>query len=348
MKLMIDDAVWGYSEIFSEFGEVITLPGRQINHKSLLDCDVLIVRSRTKVNKELLKGTKIQFVGSTVAGLDHIDEIYLRENNIAFASAQGCNANAVAEYVISAIANLSYDFNFKLSGKTLGIIGVGNVGSRLDFKARQLGLTTLLNDPPREINEGSDNFVSLDKALSADIVSFHTPLTFSGVHPTYNLLGSHNFNIIKEDAIVINAARGGIIDETIWQNTATKANVIDCWENEPDINSTLQKSAYWSTPHIAGHSIDAKFMGSFMIYKELCKFKQKPMKNRIEKLINPESRTIEKNTLHETLNAIFPFIDDHLAIKNISKFEDYRRNYPDRFEWKHFKTRFDIPYKKNI
>ena len=348
MKLMIDDAVWGFSEIFSEFGEVITLPGRQINHKSLLDCDVLIVRSRTKVNEELLKGTKIQFVGSTVAGLDHIDEGYLHENNIAFASAQGCNANAVAEYVISAIANLSNDFNFELSGKTLGIIGVGNVGSRLDFKARQLGLTTLLNDPPREINEGSDNFVSLDKALSADIVSFHTPLTFSGAHPTYNLLGSHNFNIIKEDAIVINAARGGIIDETIWQNTATKANVIDCWENEPNINSTLQKSAYWSTPHIAGHSIDAKFMGSFMIYKELCKFKQKPIKNRIEKLINPESRTIEKNTLHETLNAIYPFIDDHLAIKNISKFEDYRRNYPDRFEWKHFKTRFDIPYKKNI
>ena len=348
MKLMIDDAVWGFGEIFSEFGEVITLPGRQINHKSLLDCDVLIVRSRTKVNEELLKRTKIQFVGSTVAGLDHIDEGYLRENNIAFASAQGCNANAVAEYIISAIANLSNDFDFELTGKTLGIIGVGNVGSRLDFKARQLGLTTLLNDPPREINEGSDNFVSLDKALSADIVSFHTPLTFSGTHPTYNLLGSHNFNIIKEDAIVINAARGGIIDETIWQNTVTKANVIDCWENEPNINSTLQKSAYWSTPHIAGHSIDAKFMGSFMIYKELCKFKQKPIKNRIEKLINPESRTIEKNTLHETLNAIYPFIDDHLAIKNISKFEDYRRNYPDRFEWKHFKTRFDIPYKKNI
>ena len=342
MKLMIDDAVWGFSEIFSEFGEVITLPGRQINHKSLLDCDVLIVRSRTKVNEELLKGTKIQFVGSTVAGLDHIDEGYLRENNITFASAQGCNANAVAEYVISAIANLSNDFDFELSGKTLGIIGVGNVGSRLDFKAKQLGITTLLNDPPRQEIEEKQGFVDLNTAISADIVSFHTPLTFSGTHPTYNLLGSHNFNIIKEDAIVINAARGGIIDETIWQNTATKANVIDCWENEPNINSTLQKSAYWSTPHIAGHSIDAKFMGSFMIYKELCKFKQKPIKNRIEKLINPESRTIEKNTLHETLNSIYPFIDDHLAIKDILKFEDYRRNYPDRFEWRHFKTRFDI------
>ena len=348
MKLMIDDAVWGFGEIFSDFGEVISLPGRQINHKSLLDCDVLIVRSRTKVDEKLLKGTKIQFVGSTVAGLDHIDEGYLRENNIAFASAQGCNANAVAEYVISAIANLSNDFDFELPGKTLGIIGVGNVGSRLDFKAKQLGLTTLLNDPPREINEGNNKFVTLDKALSADIVSFHTPLTFSGIHPTYNLLGSHNFNIVKEDAIVINTARGGIIDEDLWEKTKTKANVIDCWEEEPNINTKLQNSAYWATPHIAGHSIDAKFMGSYIIYKDLCSFTKTPLKNEVGHFINPAVVTINENTLHETLNAIYPFIDDHLTIKNISKFEDYRRNYPDRFEWKHFKTRFDIPYKKNI
>ena len=343
MKLMIDDAVWGYSEIFSEFGEVITLPGRQINHKSLLDCDVLIVRSRTKVNEELLKGTKIQFVGSTVAGLDHIDEAYLRENNITFASAQGCNANAVAEYVISAIANLSNDFDFKLSGKTLGIIGVGNVGSRLDFKAKQLGLTTLLNDPPREINEGNNKFVTLDKALSADIVSFHTPLTFSGAHPTYNLLGSHNFNIIKEDAIVINAARGGIIDETIWQNTVTKANVIDCWENEPNINSNLQKSAYWATPHIAGHSIDAKFIGSFMVYKDLCKYIKKPLNDDIEYLINPELRIIRENNLHDTLNSIYSFQADDKAIQDVSNFEDYRRNYPERYEWRHFETQYKLP-----
>ncbi|MBT7149266.1 MAG: 4-phosphoerythronate dehydrogenase, partial [Thiotrichales bacterium] len=131
MKLMIDDAVWGFSEIFSEFGEVITLPGRQISNESLLDCDALIVRSRTKVDEALLRGSKIKFVGSTVAGLDHIDQIYLNDNNIAFSSAQGCNANAVAEYVISAISNLANDFDFKLLGKTLGIIGVGNVGKRL-------------------------------------------------------------------------------------------------------------------------------------------------------------------------------------------------------------------------
>ena len=138
MKLVIDDTVWGFEVIFSDFGEIVTLPGRQINRQSLLDCDILIIRSRTKVNKELLQGTKVQFVGSTVAGVDHIDESYLHENKITLTSAQGCNANAVAEYVISAISNLANDLSFDLSNKTLGIIGVGNVGSRLDFKAKQL------------------------------------------------------------------------------------------------------------------------------------------------------------------------------------------------------------------
>ena len=343
MKLMIDDAVWGFEEIFSKFGEVITLPGREINRQSLIDCEILIVRSRTKVNCDLLKDTNIKFVGSTVAGLDHIDQTYLHKNNITFVSAQGCNANAVAEYVISAIANLANDFNFDLSSKTLGIIGVGNVGTRLYSKAKQLGINTLLNDPPRQDKEGSNEFVKLDEALSADIVTFHTPLTFSGLYPSHNLLGSHNFNLIREDTILINAARGGIIDENIWEKIATKANVIDCWENEPNINSKLQIKAYLATPHIAGHSIDAKFTGSFMIYKELLKFTNNSPNKQIEQLINPEVGIIKESSLHETINSIYSFKDDSIAIKDSTKFENYRRNYPDRYEWEHYQTQYKIP-----
>ena len=343
MKLMIDDAVWGFDQIFSEFGEVVTLPGRQISNESLQDCDALIVRSRTRVDEELLRNSKIQFVGSTVAGLDHIDQPYLEDNAITLSSAQGCNSNAVAEYVISAIANLSHDYNFKLSDRTLGIIGVGNVGRRLDFKAKQLGIKTLLNDPPRESREGSEHFVSLEEALGADIVTFHTPLTFSGIYSTHNLLNSHNFNHIKKDAIIINAARGGIINELFWDKTPTKANIIDCWENEPNINPTLQKSAYWATPHIAGHSIDAKFMGSFMIYKDLCKYIKKPLNDNIEHLINPELKIIRENNLHETLNSIYSFHADDKAIQDISNFENYRRNYPERYEWRHFETEYKLP-----
>ena len=343
MKLLIDDAVWGSNQIFSEFGEVFTLPGREIRSESLKDFDALIVRSRTRVDEKLLRGSKIKFVGSTVAGLDHIDKNYLEDNAIKLSSAQGCNANAVSEYVISAIANLSKDYGFKLSNKTLGIIGVGNVGRRLEVKAKQLGMKTLLNDPPREALEGSDNFTSLESALSADIVTFHTPLTYSGLNPTYKLLDSHNFKHINNDAIVINAARGGIINETVWEKTQTKANIIDCWENEPNINLNLQKSAYWATPHIAGHSIDAKFMGSFMIYKDLCKYIKKPLNDNIEHLINPELKIIRENNLHETLNSIYSFHADDKAIQDISNFENYRRNYPERYEWRNFETEYKLP-----
>jgi erythronate-4-phosphate dehydrogenase len=343
MKLLIDDAVWGSNQIFSEFGEVFTLPGREIRSESLKDFDALIVRSRTRVDEKLLRDANIKFVGSTVAGLDHIDKNYLEDNAITLSSAQGCNANAVSEYVISAIANLSKDYGFKLSNKTLGIIGVGNVGRRLEVKAKQLGMKTLLNDPPREALEGSDNFTSLESALSADIVTFHTPLTYSGPHPTYKLLDSHNFKHINNDAIVINAARGGIINETVWEKTQTKANIIDCWENEPNINLNLQKSAYWATPHIAGHSIDAKFMGSFMIYKDLCKYIKKPLNDNIEHLINPELKIIRENNLHETLNSIYSFHADDKAIQDISNFENYRRNYPERYEWRHFETEYKLP-----
>jgi erythronate-4-phosphate dehydrogenase len=343
MKLLIDDAVFAQQEIFSDFGQIITLPGRDINRDAARDCDVLIVRSRTQVTKDLLQGSRVMFVGSTVVGLDHIDKSYLKQNNIAFASAQGCNANSVAEYVISALANLAVDYDFDLAEKTLGIIGVGNVGTRLNTLAKQLGMTTLLNDPPRQDRESNNDFVELNEALSADIVSFHTPLTFTGAHPSHNLLAQHNFDLIGTDTIIINAARGGIIEEAIWQKTQTKANVIDCWEDEPYINPLLQQSAYWATPHIAGHSVDAKFMGSYMIYQALCKFTNTDANDAIANLVQPPQVAIKQYTLQTTLNAIYPFIKDALAIKDISNFDDYRRHYPERYEWQHFDTDFQLP-----
>lgn len=287
MKLIIDDACYAYDEIFSQFGEIVTMAGRDINTVSVKDADVLIVRSRTKVNEELLKGSSVKFVGSTVAGLDHVDEDYLQANNIEFFSAQGCNSMAVAEFVIATILNLAKKHNFNYQEKTLGIIGVGNVGSRLAAKAELLGIKTLLNDPIRQNKENLPNFVDLDTALSADIVTFHTPLTFNGDYPSFKLLNKANFHNITNQTILFNAARGGVIDEKIWEKTSTLENIIDCWENEPNINQNLQKSAYLASPHIAGHSVDAKFMGSFMVYKALCKFLDEKQQESIKNLINP-------------------------------------------------------------
>ncbi|MCH9711889.1 MAG: 4-phosphoerythronate dehydrogenase [Proteobacteria bacterium] len=343
MKLIIDDACYAYNEIFSQFGEITAMAGRDINAASVKNYDVLIVRSRTQVNEQLLKGSSIKFVGSTVAGLDHVDQDYLKKNNIKFFSAQGCNSMAVAEFVISTILNLADKHNFNYQDKTLGIVGVGNVGSRLAAKAELLGIKTLLNDPIRQDNENLTNFVDLDTALCADIVTFHTPLTFDGQYPSFKLLNQANFHHINEKTILFNAARGGVIDEQIWEKTQTLENVIDCWENEPNINKNLQQSAYIASPHIAGHSVDAKFMGSFMVYEALCDFLGEKQQESIKNLINPGVLTLKSENLLDCLNEIYNFKQDTVAIKNIENFEIYRRNYPIRYEWPHYLSKIPLP-----
>ncbi len=343
MKLIIDDACYAYNEIFSQFGDITAMAGRDIDAKSVKNSDVLIVRSRTKVNKTLLAGSNIKFVGSTVAGLDHVDQDYLKNNNIEFFSAQGCNSMAVAEFVISTIINLAEKHSFNYQDKTLGIIGVGNVGSRLAAKAELLGIKTLLNDPIRQENENLPNFVNLDTALSADIVTFHTPLTFDGKYPSFKLLNQDNFHNISEKTILFNAARGGVIDEKIWEKTQTLENVIDCWEDEPNINQKLQDSAYLASPHIAGHSVDAKFMGSFMVYEALCDFLGEKQQESIKNLINPGVLELKSDNLLDCLNEVYDFKQDTSAIKNIENFEYYRRNYPIRYEWHHYNSKIPLP-----
>ncbi len=343
MKLVIDDVVYEYAKIFGDFGEILALPGRDITAENVQNCDILIIRSRTKINRALLQNSNVRFVGSTVAGLDHIDLDYLHKNNIQLFSAQGCNAMAVAEFIISACVNLAAEFKFDLRQKTLGVIGVGNVGSRLATKANLLGIKTLLNDPLRQASEHLPDFVDLNTALSADIVSFHTPLTFAGARPSHHLLNRHNFKYVQPNAIIFNAARGGIIDEQIWQQTRTLANVIDCWEDEPNISQPLQQSAYWATPHIAGHSVDAKFMGSFMVYEALCDHLNIAQNPAIVQLIKPQKISIEQPTLLTTLNAIYDFKRDSLAIENPENFEHYRRFYPKRYEWQHFNSTVKLP-----
>ncbi len=364
LTLVIDDAVYGYQQLFSKFGKIIALPGRKIDKNCVKNADILIVRSRTKVDKNLLSGSKVCFVGSAVSGLDHIDINYLKHAHICFFSAQAANANAVAEYVISALVNLEADFQFRLSDKSLAIIGVGNVGAHLYTKVKMLGIKIYLHDPPKLEKENlimqkkmvhfsKDNliqesfskecftkaeFVDLKTALTADIISMHTPLTKMGKYPSFHLLGAHNFHHINKNTILINTARGGVIDESVWQKTPTLANVIDCWENEPHINQILRKNAYLATPHIAGHSVDAKFTASSMVYKALCRFMGEVPSENLKNPIETVSINIKNvTTLKNTLNKIYDFKQDSPALLSAKAFENYRRHYPKRYEWKHFK-----------
>lgn len=260
-------------EAFEGLGNLSMLPGRAISSADLKDTQILLIRSITPVDEKLLKGTPVRFVGSASAGTDHMDIAYLQSHNIEFASAAGSNANSVAEYVMAALFVLGKLRNFELEGKTIGIIGVGNIGRLVKAKAEALGMRPFLNDPPlAEISQIDHR--SLEETLNCDVVTLHTPLTMDGPYPTYHLLNEQTFKYVKPSAIFINAARGEVVDTSALLNAITRRQIgptiIDVWEKEPHINWDLFQAVTLGTPHIAGHSLDGKANGTFMIYKALC------------------------------------------------------------------------------
>ncbi|HEY9018964.1 4-phosphoerythronate dehydrogenase [Thiomicrospira sp.] len=349
--LIIDDAIPYAQAMFAHLGDVKLVAGRDINADLVKHADALIVRSRTQVNANLLENSSVKFVGSTVVGLDHIDQAWLSQNNIRFYSAQGCNANSVAEYVISGLLVLAEQHQIDLSQQTLGIIGVGHVGKLLLQKARALGMRCLLNDPPRQQAEGDKEFTELTELLQqADIISVHTPLTKSGEFASLDLLNAQNMALIKPSAILINAARGGIINEQAWCQLNNRANIIDCWQNEPNIDANLYAKADIATAHIAGHSLEAKVAGSSMVYQQLCDFWQiTPQTEWQTQLPNPPAALNPPNSqnpqtaLAQILKQAYDILADDLAIRDKSvknvqaQFELYRRQYPIRREWSQHK-----------
>lgn len=346
-RIVMDDAIPHAETLFGDLGEVIRMPGRDIDRQAVRDADALIVRSRTQINAELLSNSKVRFVGSTVVGLDHVDQTWLEQAGIHFYSAQGCNANAVAEYVIANIVRWAAEQDMPLQNKTLAIIGVGHVGRQVHAKAQALGLRCLLNDPPRAAQEQDFPHTELNTCLQeADFITLHTPLTASGPHPSCHLLNRENMRLIRPNAVLINAARGGIVDETAWLETETAADIIDCWEAEPTINPALYRRAWLATPHIAGHSLDAKLAGSIMTSQALRRFWQaSPLSSKIDHLLPAPSHCILPRghnlltRLNSALCQAWDFRQDHDAIahqeikETHKKFEYYRRHYPDRREW---------------
>ncbi|KUJ72714.1 4-phosphoerythronate dehydrogenase [Thiomicrospira sp. WB1] len=344
--LIIDDAIPFGEAMFSHLGQVKLRPGKAIRPSDVANADALIVRSRTQVNADLLQDSGVSFVGSTVVGLDHIDQAWLKQQNIPFYSSQGCNANSVAEYVLTNIIRLAAQNEWNLTRLTLGIIGVGHVGKRLQTLAEAVGLTCLLNDPPRAAREGSDGFCELDEALKADIISLHTPLSHEGKWPTYHLLAHSHLARLSPNQVLINAARGGIVDEAAWVTAPMNENLIDCWENEPEIRADLYQKATLATPHIAGHALDAKIKGSEMVYEQLCQHWQIPPQQhwQAELPLPPAPLQIEPapqlaKTLWQLLKQCYNPLDDDQAIRakeiqgTHKKYEYYRRHYPVRREW---------------
>jgi len=310
MKLVVDENIAFAEEAFSQFGDVLLISGRQITNDILCNADALIVRSITNVDKNLLQSTNIKFVGTATIGTDHINTDYLNEHNIAFADAKGCNADSVAEYVFTALLKIVADNKLTLKNKSIGIIGVGNVGSRVAKYAEALGLKVYKNDPPKQREGEVSNYVSLEEALQADIITLHVPLNKIGIDKTFHLLDEKKLNEIKSNTIIINTSRGAVINNNALLNIIDKKHfkvILDVWEGEPLINTGLLRKVFIGSAHVAGYSLEGKVNGTKMIYDALCRF-TKQTSDWEPKLPTVENNIIDvplAKNLEEKLHLIF-------------------------------------------
>ena len=354
MKIVADGNIPFVRECFSSIGEVEIVGGREITREVVADAEALLVRSITAVNEELLSGSKVRFVATATIGFDHIDVEYLRRRNIGFASAPGSNANSAAEYVVAAMLEVGQENNVELEGKSIGIIGVGNVGSRVARKCEALGMDVRLNDPPlqrykshspkgqeehREFESallrveqftGKSEFLPIEELFECDFITLHTPLTFEGVDKTHHLADDRFFRSLREGCVFVNASRGGVVDSGALKRGILGgrlgAVVLDVWENEPDIDVEFLRMVDIGTPHIAGYSLDGKIAGMIMIYEAACAYFGVGAEHRIEDFLPeagvPELRVdaaagSEQGALMGAVRAVYDIRRDDARLREI-------------------------------
>lgn len=264
-------------EAFSTLGDVLIRRDSDLTPADLADADLFAMRSGTRVDAALLAGSRVRFVGTATIGFDHFDTSWLDQAGIRWVTAPGCNANSVSEWLVAALLTLGRRGGFRLAGRTLGIIGHGNVGTRVEARARALGMRVLLNDPPRARATGNPSYLPLEQVLAgSDIVTLHVPLEKGGLDPTHHLADARFFARLKPGAIFVNAARGSIVDtpsllEAMERGAVSRA-VLDTWEGEPTYREDLLRRTELGTAHIAGHSYEGKVMGTAKVYLEACRF----------------------------------------------------------------------------
>jgi erythronate-4-phosphate dehydrogenase len=347
MKLVIDNNIPFIKGLLEPFADICYIKGSCIRKNDVLDADGLIIRTRTRVDKDLLSGTSVKYVGTTTIGTDHIDTEWCDNNGIRYASAPGCNAGSVNQYILAALSTLKNKFKFIPEETTLGIIGAGNVGSKVASSARLLGYKVILNDPPRARKEGDSKFVSLNRLIAdSDIITIHVPFTSDGPDRTEDLIDRQLMNKVKNNMILINTSRGGIVNEEALVNSLKKkiikACVIDTWEKEPLINKDLLKRTSIATPHIAGYSADGKYRAITMILDDLSDYFGLPVKKQsninltppINKYIDLDLSADLSSMIDSAILRTYRIMDDHHSLlKNPDKFEEIRNTYPNRREF---------------
>lgn len=277
MKIIIAETVFLGKQSFSSLGETIVVPDRQIGPDHLADADALIIRSKTKVTRSLVEHSPVRFIGTATAGFEHLDTACLDQQGITWTAAPGCNADSVADYIVSALLCLHAEHGVALEGATLGVIGAGQVGARVARRAGALGLTVLINDPPRAAREGDGGFCSLDELLErSDGITLHVPLTEEAPWPTRQMANPHFFDRMKQGSFFINASRGGVVDpeallHALRAKTVSHA-VLDVWDPEPQLRVDVVRAVTMGTPHIAGHSLEGKLNGTLQVRHALCRY----------------------------------------------------------------------------
>jgi len=277
IKIVADNKIPFLAGVLEGAARVEYLPGSEISRGHLLDADALITRTRTRCDRELLEGTSVRFIASATIGYDHIDTGYCKQQGIQWTNAPGCNSSSVEQYVVSTLLWLAVQRGLDLRTRTLGVIGVGNVGSKVVRAARALGMKVLLNDPPRERLEGSAHFTSLEALKAqADVISLHVPLNRGGVDNTYHMINREFLSSLKKKPVLINSSRGSVVDEVgLLEGISSgilSAVVLDVYESEPDIRRELLEALTLATPHIAGYSLDGKANGTRMSVEAISRF----------------------------------------------------------------------------
>jgi erythronate-4-phosphate dehydrogenase len=280
MLIVADENIPLLDAFFAGFGEIRRVPGRSIDRATVEQADVLLVRSVTNVNRTLLEGSKVRFVGTCTIGTDHLDLEYFNEAGITWSSAPGCNARGVVDYVLGSLMTLAEIEGLDLSQRTYGVVGAGEVGGRLIKVLKGLGWNVKVCDPPRQAAEGGD-YVSLEQIIEqCDVISLHTPLTRSGGGATWHLFDQQRLQQLKPGAWLINAARGPVVDNAALRKVLLEREdlqaVLDVWEAEPEVDTALAELCVLATPHIAGYSLDGKQRGTAQIYQAYCAFSGQP------------------------------------------------------------------------
>jgi erythronate-4-phosphate dehydrogenase len=347
MKIYYEDSMPYAAEFFSELGDCEVFSHKTINADMLVDADVLLVRSTTKVNEQLLvKNKQVQFVATATAGTDHVDKHYLASQNIPFISAGGCNAVAVAEYVLSAMLVMSKRLNWQLADKTVGIVGAGHVGSALSRVLSVLGINHMLCDPPLADAGDHREFVAMNDIMQCDVITLHVPWVKDGPHPTQHLFDKKRLAALKDHQLLINACRGEVVNNQaaleLFEQGQLLNLVLDVWENEPSINLGLIPHTALATAHIAGHTIEGKARGTEMLYVALCKH----LGIQGDKKLSDYLPNAEPSSIQVTEKQDFWQILRHVALNVYNIEEDdqhFRENMqgPEQFRYirKHYPIR---------